>query len=310
MAQKLAIAVDLGATNVRVALVSQEGKILKKIRETTTKQGRNGIVITNQIIRMIQEICRDIHQKRLAGISISSIGPLDYEKGGPVRSPSIPFGFVPLVKPLEKTCSLPVHLLNDAKAAALGEKYFGAGKNVKNLVYITISTGIGGGAIVDGHLLLGKGGNAAEIGHMIIDTTYNFPCGCGKGVGHWEGYASGKNIPQFFQFWLKKTDKKVAIQFQEAKDIFTQARRKNRLALEFLGELSKINARAISNIIVAYDPELITIGGSVALNNPKFILDGINKYVDHCLKPPKTQITKLGDDISLLGVTATIFSTP
>jgi len=303
---KLAVAVDLGGTNVRVALVSEKGKILKKAKEQTVKKGRNGIVITHQITRLIQTIVEVIGKKQVVGIGIFSAGPLDYKRGGPVHAPNIPFPYVPLVGPISKSFSLPVFLLNDAKAAALGEKHFGAGKKVRNLVYITISTGIGGGAIVDGNLLLGKGGNATEIGHFTVDTTYSFPCGCKNGAGHWECLASGANIPLFFKFWVRHTKKHITFRAQKARDIFEQARRKNNIAVEFLDELAKINARAVSSIIVAYDPELITLGGAVALNNPKFIIDGINKYVDHYLELPKIQITKLGEDISLLGAAAAV----
>ena len=307
MAQKLAIAIDLGATNLRVALVSPNGKILKKVKEETAKTGKDGSIVSSQIIRLIQEVIKETSLKKIAGIGIASIGPLDYKRGGPSHSPNVPFSFIPLVQPIHKKFSLPVALHNDANAAALTEKHFGAGKRTKNLVYITISTGIGGGAIVDSNLLLGKGGNAAEIGHMIVDTTYKLLCTCKKGVGHWEGLASGANIPRFFRVWRETAKKESAVQTQTAKEIFDLARRKNSVVLEFIDVLAKVNAAAISNIIVAYDPELITIGGSVALNNPQFILDGINRYVDHYLKLPKIQVTKLGEDIGLLGAAAAVF---
>lgn len=305
--KKLAIAVDLGATNLRVALVSSTGKILKKAKEETAKTGKDGSVVTNQIIHLIHEVAKEIDPRKVAGIGISSIGPLDYDKGGPLNSPNIPFSFIPLVKPLEKEFGLPVHLLNDANAAVLGEKYFGAGKRVTNLVYITISTGIGGGAIVDGKLLFGRGGNAAEIGHMIVDTTYNLSCTCRKGIGHWEALSSGTNLPRFFRVWQEHTDKKDIMQVQTAKEIFDLARRKNATALDFLDELAKVNARAISNIIVAYDPELITIGGSVALNNPEFLLPGIEAKIDHYLEMPRICVTNLGDDIVVLGAASSVF---
>lgn len=309
MDKKLAIAVDLGASNIRVALVSKEGKILKKEREKTKKEGKTGSVVTKQIIALISNIIAQKPRNNIFGIGISSIGPLDYNKGGPMNSPNVPYKFIPLVEPLKKTFSLPVPvcLYNDANAAALGEKYFGAGKNVNNLVYITISTGIGGGAIVDGKLLFGRGGNAAEMGHLIVDTTYNLLCTCRKGIGHWEALASGTNLPRFFRVWQEHAGKKDTIQTQTAKEIFDLAHKKNAIAIEFLDELSKVNARAISNIIAAYDPELISIGGSVALHNPSFILNGINTYVDHYLKVPKIQITKLGDDIGLLGTASAVF---
>ncbi|MBI4225140.1 MAG: ROK family protein [Candidatus Sungbacteria bacterium] len=303
-----ALAVDLGATNVRVGLVSPAGKIVAKIKDKTPKNGKNGAVVSHRIIGMIREIMTGYPDTRIMGIGISSIGPLDYKAGGPLHSPNIPFQFVPLEEPLRKKFSLPVFLLNDANAAVLAEQRFGAGKNKKNLVYITISTGIGGGAIVDGKLLLGKSGNAAEVGHMIADTAYSIRCSCKKGLGHWEGYASGRNIPKFFKVWAKAHGKKIAVMLPAAKDVFDSARSSNAVAREFLDVLHRVNARAISNIIVAYDPEIITIGGSVMLMNGPVLLAGIKKYVDRYLKLPEIRVTRLGDDIALLGAAAAVFA--
>jgi len=302
-----AIAVDLGATNVRVALIESNGRIIHKIKNLTPKKGKNARIISDTIIEMIGMIMSARPDIRPIGIGIASVGPLDYRHGGPVHSSNIPFAFVPLVRPLQKKFSLPVLLLNDANAGVRGEQHFGAGKNKKNLVYITISTGIGGGVIMDGNVLLGKSGNAAEIGHMIIDSTYKIACMCKKGIGHWEGYASGQNIPQFFRTWAKYHGKPISTKSYDAKGIFDQARAGDTLARHFLDELNRINARAISNIIVSYDPELITIGGSVMLQNADLLLTGIQKYIDHLLPVPEIRITLLGEDIGLLGAAAAVF---
>lgn len=305
--KNLAIAIDFGASNIRVALVSPEGKILAKKKEPTIKEGASCTIITKQITRLVRSLLEENKVKKVKGIGISSVGPLNYKKGGPENSPNIPFSFVPLVQPLQKEFSVPVLLYNDGNAAALGEKQFGSGKNIQNLVYITISTGIGGGAIVDGNLLLGKSGNAAEVGHFIVDTSYSIPCTCQKGIGHWEGLASGRNIPRFFEAWLQQEKKTASFEAKSAKDIFEAAKKGEAIALEFIEELSKVNGRAISNVVAAYDPDLITLGGSVALNNSKIIVDGIVKYTDHFLKSPKIFATKLGEDITLLGAAASVF---
>ncbi len=302
-----AIAVDLGATNVRVALISIDGRIIEKIKDQTPKKGKNACVISDKIVEMISAIIVANPKAHVNGIGISSMGPLDYHRGGPLHSPNIPFTFVPLVQPLQKRFSLPVFLLNDANAAVYGERRFGAGKKKKNLVYITISTGIGAGAIVDGNLLLGKSGNAAEIGHMVIDTTYQLRCTCKKGIGHWEGYASGRNLPLFFEAWAKKQQKHMSTMPHHAKDIFDRARNADAHVLDFLDELHRINARAISNIMVSYDPELITIGGSVMLENSPLLLAGMQNYIDHYLTIPEIRVTPLGEDIGLLGAAAAVF---
>lgn len=302
-----ALAVDLGATHVRVGLVSGGGKIVDKVKDKTPKHGKNGTVVSRKIIEMIGLVMAQHPGVRPLGIGIASVGPLDYKRGGPVDSPNVPFRFVPLVEPLRKKFSLPVFLVNDAHAAVLGEQRFGAGKNKKNIVYVTMSTGIGGGAIVDGKLLLGRSGNATEVGHMVVDTTYKLACSCKKGVGHWEGYASGRNIPKFFRAWAKTHGGKITTFPSTAKDIFDRVRSGDATARGFLDALNRLNARAISNCIVAYDPELITIGGSVMLMNAPLVLSGIKKYVGRFLKTPDIRATRLGEDIGLLGAAAAVF---
>ncbi len=301
------LAVDLGATNVRAALVSSQGRIIHKIKDRTPKQGKDGRIISQTIAGMIEALLSahpDIEKTHIAGIGISSMGPLDYRRGGPLHSPNIPYAFVPLVAPLQKKIRMPVHLLNDANAAVVGEQYFGAGKKKKNLIYVTISTGIGAGVIMDNHLLLGKSGNAAEIGHTAVDSAYRLACTCARGTGHWEGYASGRNIPRFFDVWIKKTRIVQTPAPQEAKDIFNRAAAGDPISTRFLDELHKINARAVSNLIVSYDPEIITIGGSVMLQNRDVLINGIRKYVDTYLPVPPIRATPLGEDITLLGAAA------
>lgn len=306
--EKRVLAIDIGASNLRVALISQQGRILEKITQKTRKKGKSGEVITGQVLELADFLLKKA--PCILGIGISSIGPLDYKNGGIKESPNIPFKFVPLVEPLSSAFGLPILLFNDCLCAVWGEKIYGLGKNFKNLVYITLSTGIGGGAIVDDHLLFGKDGNACEIGHLIIEEKYNFLCSCNKGRGHWEGIASGTNIPRFFKAWLNEKRLKVGFKTKRAKDIFEAAKKKNKIALRFIQELGKINARAISTIISAYDPALITLGGAVALNNKKLILEPLKKYIDHYLRAPKIKITPLGEDITLLGAAAVVFFPP
>jgi len=193
----------------------------------------------------------------------------------------------------------------------LGEKYFGAGKKYSTLVYITMSSGIGGGAIVNNCLLLGKDGNAAEIGHMHVDSEYNLKCSCGKGLGHWEAYASGNNIPKFFRAWLLKNGDSISTMEIEspwtAKNIFDAARKKDKIALKFMEELGKINGRGLSNVIAAYNPEIIILGGAVVLNNSELVLEYAKKYIDKFLRWPSIKITTLGENAPLLGAAASVF---
>jgi len=308
MSKKLAIGIDLGATNLKGGLVDCKGNIVKYFVEKTKKKGNRGMAVTSQVISLVEKLLEFYREGLIEGIGISSIGPLDYKRGGINHSPNIPFKFIPLIKPLKKRFSLPIYFLNDCLAAVLAEKHFGGGKNFANIVYITISSGIGGGVIVDNHLLFGRGGNASEIGHMIVETKYRIKCSCERGYFHWESFCSGNNLPKFFRYWLKKNKKKVEFSFKNSKDIFEAAEKGNKLALYFIKEVvGKINAHGISNVIVAYDPEIIILGGAVVLNNKNLILQPIRKYIDKFLTPPKIRVTSLGEKIGVIGAASLVF---
>jgi len=163
---------------------------------------------------------------------------------------------------------------------------------------------------VDNHLLRGQNYNAAEIGRFIVDTKYNLLCGCKKGYGHWEGYCSGNNMPRFFKYWLKSNRIKKKYPVKTAKDIFDLAKKADKIILKFLEEVGQINARGISNVIIAYDPKIIIIGGAVFLNNKKFILPHIKKNIDKYLVPPKIIATPLKENTCLLGAAALVFYLP
>jgi glucokinase len=298
------IAVDIGATNIRVALGNESGLKEKIVETTNIEQSARGIPL--QIIKMIKQL-----EERPKAIGIGSIGPIDLKLGIITNTPNYPFQNIPLVKPLRDEFNTEITVLNDCTTAVFGEHVFGAGKDVMNLFYVTLSTGIGGGAIVDGHLLKGKDGNAVEIGHLVIDPHSNLVCGCG-GKGHWEAYASGQNIPKFAKMLLKSMDERTITGVQNdegiitTKSIFKSAKAGNELSLRIIEEIGKINSIGFGDIINMLDPELITVGGSIALNNPNLILDPIISKIDNHIinRKPSIKITPLGGDIVLHGALA------
>jgi glucokinase len=230
------------------------------------------------------------------------------------NTPNYPFNQIPIVEPLRKQFGVPTIIVNDCSAAVQGERVFGAGVGLDNLFYVTLSTGIGGGAIVDGHLLFGKDGNAPEIGHITIYHCSELICGCG-GKGHWEAYAGGKNIPNFARVLISRMNWEGSLLYEicngklvniHTKTIFDLSKQKDQLSMNIVEEIGKINAVGFSNIINTFDPELITVGGSVALNNPGLILNPILKGVDQYIinRKPEIIITPLGGDAVLTGALA------
>ncbi|MDH7593177.1 MAG: ROK family protein [Methanomicrobiales archaeon] len=294
------IAVDLGATRTRVALVGDGGTVHRRIEEETRTDGGSPGSIAASLIALVRRLLHEQGGAEVDGIGVSAAGPVDIARGVVTNPPNIPVREIPVVGPLTKAFDLPVHLVNDCHAGLLGEMQFGIGRGRDNVVYITISTGIGGGVIDNGRILLGRGGNAAEIGHFVVDTKYGMECGCGH-TGHWEGYASGRFLPRFFGHWCRIQGERRDTGFTNAEGIFAAATGGDPRALAFMEELGRINAKGISNVIVAYDPSLIVLDGAVARMNRRFIIPPILEHVDRFLPMPEMLVTALDGDAPLLG---------
>lgn len=305
---KLVVGVDLGATNLRACLGTQDGRIIEKISEKTKRSGKSGFTVTKQLKSMISSIVSDF--SHIAGIGIGSIGPLDIHRGIVKASPNVPYKRIPLKKPLETMANTPVSILNDCATAVVGEHHFGAGKNKSNLAFITISSGIGGGIIVDGRVLLGRKGNATEIGHVIVDAQGKLKCGCGK-RGHWEAYCGGENIPNYARLLIDegKISAKRLLKGKVRKEeitsefIYDQAKEGNNEARKMVEKIGKINTIGFADVINCFAPSLITVSGAVALNNPKLVLGPVKERVKHLAinEVPPIKLSPLGRDIVLYG---------
>ena len=311
------IGVDLGGTWLRVVLSDEKGKFVGRIGEKVDKSKAEAI--SEQVAMIIRFLCKKygFQIKTLKGIGIAATGPLMQDEGVLTKPTNIPFELVPLTKPVTEKLGIPSCLINDCAGAALGESTFGAAKGLNNFVFITIGTGIGCGAIVNGTLLLGKDGNGHEVGHFVIDSEGKLICGCGK-PGHWEGYCSGRNIPNFVRMKVKDMPQEVVnrsyllkcvggdLSKLTAADLFDSAKQRDALSLKLVDELGVLNAMGFANVISAYDPSLMTVGGTVTLKNKKMILSPIRKYVGNYTvnRVPKIEVTPLGDDVGLYGAVA------
>lgn len=186
------IGVDLGGTNLRAAAISKDGLILDKIATDTNVAGGRPAVI-GDIVNAINTLRERRKADRIAGVGIGVPGFILIEKGYVVGSNNLPFlEDFPLRDEIERILGTPVILENDANAAALGEKWMGAGKDVKDLVLLTLGTGVGGGIISGGRVLHGFVGMAGELGHITVVPNGN-PCGCGN-IGCLEKHASATAV--------------------------------------------------------------------------------------------------------------------
>lgn len=304
---KIVIAIDVGATNLRVGIFTVDGKLIVKETVRTPTTG-GSLAVATKAIEIARKLLSKLPNYKIIGVGVGSIGPLDIKRGDVANAPNNPLRSFKLREPLMREFNARTYVANDCMAAVWGEYLVGAGRGKRNVAYLTISTGIGAGLVVDGHLLVGKDGNAHEVGHLVLDYKGGIRCGCG-GYGHWEGIASGSAIP--------RTAKRLASNYEgpktKAYELATQGkldsptlfklwREDDEFAKVVINELAEVNAAGIASIINAYDPEVLTVGGSVILNNPDFlelIKPRISKYLVN--RPAEVMLTPLGHDVVLIG---------
>ncbi|MFB6164868.1 MAG: ROK family protein [Haloarculaceae archaeon] len=303
--------VDLGATNVRAAVADADGAIVGRDQRATPR-GPSGIDVTEAVLDSIRAAAADAgtDPRDLRAVAIGSIGPLDLAAGAVDDPPNLPDSVerVPLTGPVEQLIgSERVYLHNDATAGVIGER-FHSERNPDDMVYLTISSGIGAGVCVDGHVLTGWDGNAGEVGHLTVDPTGLLTCGCGK-AGHWEAYCSGENLPRYARALADREDVPTDLAIDDpgfsAVDLF-EAAGEDPLADHVLEKFVDWNVIGVTNIVHAYAPLVIYVGGGVALNNPERVLDPVRERLPETVMSnvPDLQLTTLGDDVGVEGAVA------
>ncbi|MFQ5886603.1 MAG: ROK family protein, partial [Anaerolineae bacterium] len=307
------VTVDLGGTHIRSALINEEGEILARAeRETLAQEG------PEPVIGRIEACIRDVARGTEA-VSIAAPGPLDPWKGIIHQAPNLPgWRDVPLADILHRAFKVPVYLNNDANLAALAEHRFGAGQGANHLIYLTISTGIGGGIISQGRLLLGAKGLAGEVGHMTLEPE-GPPCGCG-GRGHLESLASGPAIARRAVAEMEKgTETSITrlvkgnLSKVTAKVVAQAAQEGDPLANSIFKEAGFYIGLGITNLLHILNPQLVILGGGVSKAGD-LIFDPVRATVKARAIPSiqggvKIVLSALGDDAGLLGAAAFVVKT-
>ena len=216
------------------------------------------------------------------------------------------WGYKEVKKEMEELTGLKVRLGNDANVAALGEMWLGAGKGEKNIVMVTLGTGVGGGVILEGHPLVGTNGAGGEIGHICVNETETETCGCGK-KGCLEQYASATGIARLAALRLAKDAKSSLLRSQEhvdAKAVFDALKAQDEVAEEIVEEFGKYLGHALANIAVVVDPAVIVIGGGVSKAG-EILLDYIVKnYRANAFfanQDVQFKLAELGNDAGICG---------
>lgn len=265
MAEQAVLGIDLGGTKIAAALIDQNYQILWEDKiPTEASSGVEGVVS-----RMVELFKRASAHAKIEAIGLGIPGPLDLRKGLVIKAPNLGWQNVPITAMMEKATGVKIYLENDANVAALGEQVFGVGKGVSDLIYITVSTGIGGGFVVNNRLIQGRDGGAGEIGHIIVEDD-GPQCGCGQ-HGCLETVASGTAIARMMKERLSQGAKSTALEMAggdiEKVDtvmIAKAAQAGDALAKEVIAIAVEHLGKAVATMVTLFNPGMIIIGGGVA----------------------------------------------
>lgn len=253
--------IDIGGTKTSIVLANEDFKIYKKfVFDTKPEEGFEKFF--RKLIDSSKKLLEDISPRSI-GVSIG--GPLDAEEGIIFNPPHLPWGNINLKKFLEDIFKCPVKIEHDAKACALAEWKFGAGKGCKNMIFLTLGTGLGAGIIINGKIYRGSTGLAGEVGHIRV--AERGPVVYGK-AGSWESFCSGKGIAKLAHFMFPESfDENVT-----AKEISERAIKGDEYAIRVLEESGKYLGLGISILIDIFNPDVIILG-NLSWRLPKFWLE-------------------------------------
>ena len=311
---KYCFGIDIGGTTVKIGLVAENGEIVTRW-EVPTRKGSDPTGLLEDVKVSLANCMaeREIEKADILGIGMAAPGPVT--EGGVLHGcVNIGWGDVDLDDLAEDVIGIsPVRIGNDARVAALGEAAYGAGKDAESMLMVTLGTGVGGGVVLDGKILMGMSGVAGEIGHMTIDPYETETCGCGK-KGCLEQYASATGMVRAAERFLKEKNMDSVLRQKDAvsaKDLWDAAKAGDKLANEIVDFVCDRLGSALANAIYLVDTEMIVIGGGVCAAG-QFLLDKVenayNGKVFAHSRNKKFALAKLGNDAGIMGAAALILS--
>jgi glucokinase len=306
------LALDIGGTKLAAGVVDGGG-VVHSFHAAPTQPKRGPDDGLERLFELGRRAVDD------AGVAVAAVGigcggPLDSERGvllAPLHLPG--WRDVPVVTRAQEAFDVPAALENDATAGAAGEHRFGAGAGTRHMVYLTLSTGVGGGVIVDGRLYRGAMGNGGELGHVTVDWKGR-PCrGCGRN-GCLEAYASGTSIGERAAEALAGTDEQsilAALERPSAADVAAAARDGDPLAVRLWEETVAALASGLTSIVNLFEPELVVLGGGVTRVGEQ-LLGPVRAEVEaHAVRPAGSPLaivqSALGDHVGIVGAAAIVY---
>ena len=310
-----ALAADLGATQIRCAFVDREGHVShRRTAPTLAHHGRDEAL--SRFAHLLEQVASSAKPATPVGIGVSLASPTDPDTGVMYNPPNLPgwdgFSLKPV---LEERFSLKTFPGQRRHTGSPGEHVYGAGRGYKHMIYMTLSTGIGGGIIIDGRLYTGDRGFAGEVGHISIDRN-GPPCNCGN-VGCLEALASGTAVARMARERLEAGEDSVLLKHEgqldkvDARMVAEAAISGDRLAQSIMREVGSNVGVGIVSLLHAFDPQIIVIGGGMSASL-QLLLPGITQEIEHrAMVHQRDRVpvvrSELGNDVSLLGAAALAF---
>ena len=303
--------VDIGGTTVKLGLFNKAAELLDKWEIPTVKvNGGEQILpdVAKSILKKMEE--KGIAKSDIIGIGVGAPGAVDEEGtmvGGAVN---LGWGVLNIPQILKEYLDVPVKAANDANVAALGEMWQGGGKGHRNMVAVTLGTGVGGGIIVEGKILTGATGAGGEIGHIHMEDNETELCGCKK-KGCLEQYASATGIVRLAKRRLAEDDKPSCLREGEisAKTVFDGVKAGDEVAIEIAERFGNYLGKGLAMVACTVNPEVFVIGGGVSKAGEillSFIKPSFEKYVFSPCKKVEFALAKLGNDAGIYGAAALV----
>ncbi|MCB5535389.1 ROK family glucokinase [Dorea longicatena] len=309
---KYCFGVDIGGTTVKLGLFTTDGEIVDKW-EIKTRTENQGEAVLPDIAEALKEKLEEkkIDRDEVEGIGVGVPAPVNTE-GVVQNTANLGWGYKEVKREMEELSGMRAEIGNDANVAALGEMWLGAGKGRKNIVMVTLGTGVGGGIIIDGKPLVGAHGAGGEIGHLCVNYEETDHCGCGN-TGCLEQYASATGITRLANIRLAKDDAKSVLREQEvsAKTVFDAVKAGDAVAKEIAEEFGKYLGHAMANLAAVADPSAIVIGGGVSKAGEvliEYVEKNFKERAFFANKDTEFVLATLGNDAGICGAAKLILS--
>lgn len=304
--KKYAFGVDIGGTTCKIGFFETEGKLLDKWEIKTNTENHGESILSDVAKAVDNKLAQEgIRKEDVQGIGVGVPGPVN-SQGVVERCVNLGWGTVDVEADLGSLTGLTVRAANDANVAALGEMWQGGAKGCKDVVMVTLGTGVGGGIIVNGKVVAGFNGAGGEIGHITVNHDEIEACNCGQ-YGCLEQYTSATGIVRVAKRKLAKTTDETSLRKFEpltAKDVFDAAKAEDAIALGLVDEVCGILGAALSNIACVVNPEVIVIGGGVSKAGD-ILIESIQKhYIETAFlscRDTKFALAGLGNDAGMYG---------